>query len=512
MATDMAAERSNGALPRPRGAQLIVYADRFGGTVQGLGEILRTHLGGVFNGVHLLPFYTPFDGADAGFDPVDHGQVDPRLGTWDDVAALSADMTVVADLIVNHVSVGCPQFQDFQRRGDGSPWAPMFLTMNDIFPTGASEKDLAHIYRPRPGLPFTVMRLGDEARLVWTTFTSGQVDLDIREPLTWSYLTAVIDRLIGAGVSVIRLDAIGYAGKVPGTNCFMTRETFQFIGRIGEYCHQRGAIILLEVHGHFSQQIEVARHSDLVYDFALPPLVLYALFACDARPLGRWLEMRPLNSITVLDTHDGIGVIDVGANGLRPSEPGLLDEAQVASVVESIHANAGEATRLATGGAASNLDLYQVNSTFFDALAQDERRYLLARAIQLFVPGIPQVYYVGLLAGVGDVRLFEQTGVGRDINRHYYSGGEIVSSLVKPVVRAQIWLLRMRAEFPAFVGSFSHEVSTTRLVLRWSGQDHDALLDVDLLRCSFTIRLTSEGKTRPLTGEQLLSNNHDDFL
>jgi sucrose phosphorylase len=505
----MPARSSSGALPRPWGPQLIVYADRFGGTLKGLGEILRTDLGGVFNGVHILPFYTPFDGVDAGFDPLDHEQVDPRLGTWDDVAALSERITVIADLIVNHISVASPQFQDFQRRGDMSSWAPMFLTMGDIFPNGASEQDLARIYRPRPGLPFTVMRLGGEPRLVWTTFTSEQVDLDIREALTWSYLTAVIDRLIGSGVSVIRLDAIGYAGKMAGTNCFMTSETFEFIDRIKEYCHQRRASILLEVHGHFSQQIEVARRVDLVYDFALPPLVLHAIFACDPGPLGRWLEVRPRNAITVLDTHDGIGVIDAGANGLRPSEPGLLDEGQIASLVESIHANAGEASRLATGGAASNLDLYQVNSTFFDALGRDERRYLLARAIQLFVPGIPQVYYVGLLAGVSDVVLFEQTGVGRDINRHHYTDGEIAAALVEPVVRAQIWLLRLRVEFPAFEGSFSHDVSTTRLVLRWSEEDHEALLDADLLRCSFTVRLTSAGKTRSVSEGQLLSNGYD---
>ena len=433
----MPANFGDHALPRPRGPQLIVYADRFGGTLKGVGEILRTHLDGVFRGVHILPFYTPFDGVDAGFDPSDHKQVDLRLGTWDDVAALSAGMTVIADLIVNHISVASPQFQDFQRRGDRSSWAPMFLTMGDIFPNGASEEDLARIYRPRPGLPFTVVRLGGEPRLVWTTFTSAQVDLDIREALTWSYLTAVIDRLIESGVSVIRLDAIGYAGKMAGTNCFMTSETLEFIGSIKEYCHQRGAIILLEVHGHISQQIEVARHVDLVYDFALPPLVLYAIFAHDPGPLGRWLDVRPRNAITVLDTHDGIGVIDAGANGLCPSEPGLLDEGQVASLVESIHANAGDVSRLATGGAASNLDLYQVNTTFFDALGRNERGYLLARAIELFVPGIPQVYYVGLLAGVSDVVLFARTGVGRDINRHHYTDGEIVTALGMPVVHAQ---------------------------------------------------------------------------
>ena len=326
----------------------------------------------------------------------------------------------------------------------------MFLTMSDIFPNGASEEDLARIYRPRPGLPFTLMRLGNEARLVWTTFTSAQVDLDIRQTLTWSYLTSVIDQLTASGVSIIRLDAVGYAGKVAGTNCFMTDDTMDFVSRLRDYCHKRGALVLLEVHGHFGQQIEIAQHTDLVYDFALPPLALHAILACDPGPLAHWLEVRPRNAVTVLDTHDGIGIIDAGPNDLRPSDPGLLNETQIARLVESIHANGGEASRRATGAAVSNLDLYQVNCTFFDALGRDDHRYLLARAIQLFIPGLPQVYYVGLMAGVNDLNLFQETRVGRDVNRHRYSCSEIEHELSRPVVRAQVGLLRLRREHPAF--------------------------------------------------------------
>ena len=102
---------------RLRGPQLIVYADRFGGTLKAVGELMRTRLAGVFDGVHILPFYVPFDGVDAGFDPMDHKQVDPRLGTWDDIVSLSTDLTVVADAIVNHMSAGSREFEDFSRPG-----------------------------------------------------------------------------------------------------------------------------------------------------------------------------------------------------------------------------------------------------------------------------------------------------------------------------------------------------------------------------------------------------------
>jgi len=255
--------------------------------------------------------------------------------------------------------------------------------------------------------------------------------------------------------------------------------------------------------------VDVAPYADLVYDFALPPLVLHAIFTGDPTPLKHWLKVRPSNTVTVLDTHDGIGIIDVGANELRPSDAGLLDEAQVDHLVESVHENSGGTSRLATGAAASNLDLYQVNCTFFETVGRDERRYLLARALQLFVPGIPQVYYVGLLAGTNDLALFQQTGVGRDVNRHSYSRREISDRLEQPVVRALLALLKLRARHRAFKGKFTHDISDKRVALRWRHGDAGLSLEADLPRCRFMIRATPEGNGAPLPDGELLSNGSD---
>ncbi|HLP01156.1 MAG TPA: alpha-amylase family glycosyl hydrolase, partial [Opitutaceae bacterium] len=160
--------------------QLITYVDRFGGGgLSNLHALLERELPGAFGGVHLLPFFFPIDGADAGFDPIDHTQVDPRLGGWHDVRRLAGTFDVMADLIVNHVSADSPQFQDFAKRGDASPSAGLFLTFDRVFPAGATEADLLRIYRPRPGLPFTTATLANgERRLLWTTFTAKQVDID----------------------------------------------------------------------------------------------------------------------------------------------------------------------------------------------------------------------------------------------------------------------------------------------------------------------------------------------
>src|SRR5687767_8126672 len=307
-------------------AQLIAYVDRIsGGTFRDLRELLTGPLKGAFGGVHLLPFFHPIDGADAGFDPIDHTQVDRRLGTWADVKALTARTAVMADLIVNHVSRHSPQFQDYDRRGDDSPYAGMFLTFARVFPDGAQESDLHALYTIRPTLPFTKHQTAaGESVVLWTTFTSDQIDLDVQHAEARRHLSAVLDRFQDAGITMIRLDAVGHAVKKAGTSCFMIPETFAFIADLTTEARARGMEVLVEVHGHHEDQIEIARQVDRVYDFALPPLVLHALYRRDATPLKRWLEMRPHNSVTVLDTHDGIGVADVAGRRQPSPAPGLL--------------------------------------------------------------------------------------------------------------------------------------------------------------------------------------------
>ena len=465
--------------------QLITYADRLGGsTLEELRELLDTGpLAGVFGGVHLLPFFDPIDGADAGFDPADHTRVDPRLGDWADVRALAQDIDVMADVIVNHISVNSPQFRDFSARGDASPFARLFLSPDTVFAGSASEAERAAIYRPRPGSPFLTVRLshGEERRL-WATFTSQQLDIDVRSNAGRAYLEAVVRALATNGVKTIRLDAVGYAIKQAGTSCFMLPETFAFIDEFAAFAKAEGLEVLVEVHSYFRRQIEIARRVDRVYDFALPPLLLHAIFHRTGKHLREWIDIRPRNAITVLDTHDGIGIIDIGADAAdRAAHPGLVPADELDGLVELVHANSDGQSREATGAAASNLDLYQVNCTYYDALGRNDRAYLLARAVQLFLPGVPQIYYVGLLAGANDMALLRETGVGRDINRHRYSRAEVEAALQRPVVRSLLALIRARNRCPAFDGSFHLETATDdrRMALHWTHGEHIATLRVD---------------------------------
>jgi sucrose phosphorylase len=194
-----------------------------------------------------------------------------------------------------------------------------------------------------------------------------------------------------------------------------------------------------------------------------------ALITGDAVPLERWIRIRPSNSVNVLDTHDGIGVIDVGGHPTDPGRPPLLAANRIHDLVEGVHERTSGQSRQATGAAASNLDLYQVNTTYYDALGRDDARYLAARAIQVLLPGIPQVYYVGLLAGENDMGLLAATGQGREINRHRYTLDEIRAALERPVVSALLELLRWRMTEPAFGGTFELLDSPEhQLAVRWS--------------------------------------------
>jgi sucrose phosphorylase len=475
--------------------QLITYVDRLGGGgLRDLQALLEGPLHGVFGAVHLLPFYDPIDGADAGFDPIDHTQVDRRLGDWSDVAALSKHTRVMADVIVNHISDRSPQYLDFFERGSASAYDALFLTREKVFPAGATEADIRKIYRPRPGLPFRAVTLANgEHRTLWTTFTPQQLDIDVTAAQGKAYLDNILATLAANGVSMVRLDAVGYAIKKAGTSCFMLPETFDFIGEFAEKGRALGIEVLVEVHSYYQRQIEIAGRVDWVYDFALPPLVLHGFAFGTADALKHWIRIRSDKAITVLDTHDGIGIIDIGADPAdRAARPGLVPAEQIDRLVEGIHDRSGGESRKATGAAASNLDLYQVNCTFLDAMGGDERRYLLARAIQFFLPGIPQVYYVGLLAGHNDMQLLAQSGVGRNINRHRYSLGEIHAALGQPVVADLLALIRLRNAHAAFAGSFRLlDSDAATLGLRWDHGAEFAELRVNLATADYELTHSS---------------------
>jgi sucrose phosphorylase len=468
--------------------QLITYPDSLGGTLVDLTEVLDTYLDGAIGGVHILPFYP--SSADRGFAPLTHLSVDPKFGTWDDVAAIAKRYDLVADLTVNHMSCMSPYFQDFLKKGNDSKYAKMFLDVDTYLERhGTTIDSLSTTYRPRPTLPFTEFRFADGVtRKLWTTFTNHQVDLDLTQQVTRDIMVRFIERLAEHGVRLIRLDAVGYTMKKPWTNSFLIPETYDFMGWIRSVTPP-GVELLAEVHHNAEKQRSMLETevTDWVYDFSLPMLVLHGLFTGEAAPLKNWITVRPTNQVTVLDTHDGIGVIDV---------EGLMTSAEIAHTVAEVERRGAKAAYRASGTQAQNVDIYQVNTTYYSALGEEDDAYIAARAIQFFVPGVPQVYYVGLLAGSNDFESFEKTKHGRDVNRHNYTNEEIALNMERGVVQRLLRLMHLRSTHPAFNGVFTLRPSRDHeLILRWERDDLYCEARVDLTTNSVEIE-----QVRPDTG------------
>ncbi len=432
-----------------KSVQLIVYPDRIGRDLKDLEQFLDGPVGEAIGGLHLLP---PFpSNADGGFSPLSHQEIDPRYGSWEDVSRLAARYDLCLDLVLNHIADASPEFQDFVAHGAASKHAGLFVDVDAMGPI--TSDDLAKIHIRKEKEPFRDVQFGDGTRgRVWCTFTEHQVDLDYRTEQTFALMDGNLRFMTERGVKLFRLDAFGYTTKQIGTSCFLVEpRVWEILEWFRDRSAEYTAEVLPEVHDHPSWQYAIADRGMWCYAFALPPLVLYSLLDADSRYLKGWLRMCPHQQVTVLDTHDGICIPDV--EGILPPE-----------AIEGLIANVSErsADPILRGSAANVHSvgaIYQLTCTFYDALKRDDDAYIAARAIQLFAPGIPQIYYVGLLAGQNDEALMTSTGELRDINRHYYTLDAANIAVAAPVVQRLLALMRLRSHHPAFEGAFELEYS-----------------------------------------------------
>jgi sucrose phosphorylase len=462
--------------------QLITYADSLGGDLPALRRLLAASLAGLFGGIHILPFF-PSSG-DRGFGPITYFEVEPSFGTWEDIRCLGEEFELVADLMVNHLSRRSPYFQDVERAGRRSPYADLFITLDKIWPDGrpvAGDVEKLMLRRPQgPFSDFTIQETGEIER-IWTTFgredPSEQIDLDVRSPATRELLTGFVRHLAEKRITIVRLDAVGYVIKKPGTSCFFVEpEIYEFMGWMRKVAHEFGVEILPEVHAPHPVQGRLAAHGYWVYDFVLPMLILHTLRGTprSSLKLQHYLRACPRRQFTMLDCHDGIPV--------QPDLDGVLDVDESRQIVDRlVRRGANVNPLLSRHMAAGDFDAHQVNCTYYSALDGDDDAYLAARAIQFFAPGIPQVYYVGLLAGRNDHAAVQATGEGRAINRHDYSLPEIENDLKRPVVQRLLRLIRFRNEYPAFGGDLRVvDTPGTILHLEWQHGEAICTLHVDL--------------------------------
>jgi len=461
--------------------QLITYPDSLGGDLKKLDFVLNKYFPGLFSGgIHILP---PFPSSgDRGFAPLTYLEIEPSFGTWDDIKRIGEKHAILLDLMVNHISAKSTYFQDFLKYGRESKYADLFIPVEKIWSDGQPRQadiDKIFLRREKPFSDFKIEKTG-KIETVWTTFgktdPSEQIDMDMNSPIAIDLLTKFMANFSKNNVKIVRLDAVGYVIKKPGTSCFFVEpEIYEFLGWINKLAGSMNIEILPEIHADYQTQFNLARQGYWIYDFILPYTILEALTIRSSKNLKEYLQTRPHNQFTMLDCHDGVPI--------KPDLDGLYQSSNARKVVEECINNGANLSLILSQAHKDpdGFDVHQVRGTYYSLLGCNDSAYLIARAIQFFAPGIPQVYYVGLLAGKNDTEAVKKTGEGRELNRHNFSIDEIDHEVQRSVVKKLIELIQFRNTHPAFNGVFEvGQCDDATIILSWNDQGSYARLSVDL--------------------------------
>ncbi|QDU90199.1 Sucrose phosphorylase [Pirellulimonas nuda] len=443
-----------------RDVVLITYADQLRSAgrspLRTLGDWLRRErLAEQINTVHLLPFFP--SSSDDGFSVVDYLRVDPESGDWGDVEALGDDFGLMFDLVLNHASQHSAWFQSYLRGEAG---------YERFFFEGDPAADLSQVVRPRSLPLLTPFDTAAGTKHVWTTFSADQVDLNYAEPAVLARMLAALLEYARRGARIIRLDAVAFLWKTPGTNCLHLPQTHEVVKLMRDVLDRLapGALVLTETNVPHAENVSyfggvgaegVGDEAHMVYQFSLPPLLLEAFSAGDASAIRGWLAnlAPPPPGCTFFNftaSHDGVGV--------RPLE-GLVSDARLASLVDAMRARGGLVnTRRRPDGSDAP---YELNISYVDALAPDDadrahhlRRFLAAQAVMLALPGMPAVYFHNLVGTQNDYAGARATGQNRRINRRKFGWEELDGALAEGSLQRAIYdgmrdLLSRRVECPA---------------------------------------------------------------
>ncbi len=441
-------------------AILMTYGDTFleagEKPLRTLHKFLKAHVKSSFTAVHILPFFT--SSSDGGFAVVDYGSVEPRLGNWDDIEAIAKDYRVMADLVLNHVSSRSAWFRGFLA-GDAQ--------YQDYFISFDRPVDVSKVFRPREAPLLTSFDTAMGQKYVWTTFSDDQIDLNFHNPEVLIEILRVFMLYLSHGIEFVRLDAIAYVWKEPGTNCVnlhQTHEIVKFLRTVAEYAAPY-AIILTEVNFPFSDNVSYleARHeANMAYHFALPPLVIDSFNYKDTSILRTETAhiRQDLVFMNFLTTHDGIGLLS--AKELLPSH-------RFKKLIETIKTHGGEISYRSVNESHTP---YELNTTSYDAIndphlpdmEKDIKRYLAACAIVLLDKGVPGIYIHCLLGSRNNLKGLEETGVKRMINRERLNFKALSRELSDPealrgqVVSKLIDLIEVRKKIPAFHHAIERDV------------------------------------------------------
>jgi len=557
----------------PQGVMLNAYPDSIGHKLGDMIELFkRPEVKDAFSLFYILPTFFNSD-LDRGFSIIDY-EINQELVSRDDLAELDRlGIQIKLDLVLNHLSVRSPQFQDLLLNGEASRFKDFFIDWDafwkDHGTPGESggitphQQHLDKLFMRKPGLPTLKVRFPDgQLKTYWNTFYQkvdfaeitaldfadiegldseqaqsladcikivikdkgyldpadlklpdevrnkiikavcgkreylGQMDLNARSELVWEFYDETLHKLSDYGARIIRLDAFAYLHKQPGQPNFFNRPgTWEYLQRLRNIARKYGLTIFPEIHAEYGTGIyeEIAREGYPIYDFFLPGLLIDALDRGDGGALKAWMHEivdKQLQTINMLGCHDGIPVLDLRGKQVDGHyRPGLLEDEHIDATMQRI-IDRGGLTKNLYGPDGKKIDYYQVNATYFSALGEDEHKLLLARAIQMFMPGIPQVWYLDLFAGTNDYAAASRgrTAGHKEINRTTLKWIDVEQGLQWPIVLDQFKLIRFRNTSPAFQGEMEIlETGPEHLHVVWRHADERASLKADLRDHGFTV-------------------------
>ncbi len=335
----------------------------------------------------------------------------------------------------------------------------------------------------------------------------GQMDVNAKSPLVWEFYEEVLAKVGSYGCQILRLDAFAYLHKEVGeTNFFNKPGTWDYLAKINKIAQKNNLVLLPEIHAEYGLHLhdEVAKEGYAIYDFFLPGLTIHAIEKGTNKALLSWAKEiieRGYQTVNMLGCHDGIPVLDLKGkevNGVY--NKGLLEDTEIEEMMDLILERGGRVKNL-YGADGKKIGYYQVNATYFSALGESEQKLLLARAIQLFMPGIPQIWYLDIFAGVNDHDAADRAGAGghKEINRTNLSIEDVKNGLKRDVLLHQLKMLKLRNTSQAFQGDMSiHESTEDQIRIRWSKEEAYAELSANLKTHRFTIRYTEDGEEKKM--------------
>lgn len=557
----------------PNGVMFNAYPDSIGHQLSDTIKMLQLPaFKEVFSLFYILPTFFNSD-LDRGFSIIDYN-LNPDLVSEKDLKALQElNIMLKFDIVLNHLSVASPQFQDLLQNGEHSKFKDFFINWNRFWEgKGIKNEDgiivpeesyLNKLFMRKSGLPILKVPFPDGSEQpYWNTFYQeiqyqkitiddvkhlkeldvknavslcvkvnqgienkqdissldfnefdeyktqilqiihqkrtflGQMDVNATSELVWEFYEETLAKVANYGCKILRLDAFAYLHKEIGQSNFFNKPgTWHYLEKIKKIATKNQLMVLPEIHAEYGLNLhdEVAKEGYQIYDFFLPGLMIHTLEKKSNKALLKWaveIIEKGYQTVNMLGCHDGIPVLDLkGKEAKGLYHKGLLTDEEIEFVMETILQRGGKVKNL-YDAAGNKISYYQINATFFSALGENEDKLLLARALQLFMPGIPQVWYLDLFAGKNNYEAANKGGSSshKEINRTMLSLSEIENGLKREVVKKQLQLLRLRNTSKAFLGKITiHDSLENEISISWTNENCVAKLQANLTDFSFRV-------------------------